>query len=557
MNKRIGSVKFESNLLRFATLNIAKPLTIIQSIILMKVKSILAVLIVFSQLLINAQITFQKAYQSGYSTWGNSIQKTSDGGYIITGGKLSWNTFWYEALYLVKTDESGHLQWAKSYGEDDGYEIGHSVLQTNDGGYIVIGETSNFGQGGLDIFLIRTNSIGDTLWTKAVGKSNIDVGNSIIETTDGGFILTGKTGGVAAVTGYDIVLIKMDDEGNILWSKTYGGTNHEYAESVEQTTDGGYIIAGYGSSFGSGNWDVFLIKTNDSGNIIWSKTYGSQYPDYGYSVKQTLDEGYIIVGVTAGENSWNAYLIKTDQLGNVSWSKTYDGAQSLYGNSVQQMTDGGYIIAGDVYLGALLIRTTETGVPLWTKAYAGRGDATGKSVVLSDDGGFAITGYTASFPTNDFRDLYINKTDAYGNSGCLEDSYDLTVSDATTLVTSPTFQISTGIELSNSKPVINEGGFETVLCYNVGVQNAQFNKTELSISPNPFSSHTLFQTNQYLTDATLIVYNSFGQKIIEIVGVSGNTYDFKRDNLCSGIYYLQIKDDYICLPLKKLIVVDY
>jgi hypothetical protein len=524
----------------------------------MKPKSILTLLMLLCQLFIHAQITFQKTYGGGFSDWGNSIQKTSDGGYIITGGTNSFTSSWYQDIYLVKTDESGNLEWTQSYGEDDGNETGRSVLQTNDGGYIVIGETFNFGQGGADFFLIRTNTIGDTLWTKAIGKPSVDIGNSIAQTSDGGFILTGKTRGGPSGTDYDIYLIRMDDDGNILWTKTYGGVSDEYGESVEQTTDGGYIIAGYGLSFGSGNWDLFLIKTDNNGDVIWSKTYGSQYPDYGYCVKQTLDEGYVIVGTTGGSNinTWNAYLVKTDQYGNVSWSKTYDGPQSVWGSSVQQTTDGGFVIAGETLERALLIRTTETGEHLWSKTYGGTGEDTGNSVILTNDGGFAITGYTASLPINTFGDLYLIKTDANGNSGCFEESHNSIVSDATTIVTSPTFQTSSGGVSSNSCPKSIEGGIETVLCFSVGIQSIQLNENELTISPNPFASNTVLQTERILIDATLTIYNSYGQRIIEITNVSGKTYNFNKNSLCSGIYYLQIKDDDVCLPLKKLIVAD-
>jgi len=198
--------------------------------------------------------------------------------------------------------------FAKTYGgTDDDYA--YSVQQTSDGGYIVAGETWSFGAGSWDIFLIKTDTNGNIIWAKTYGGTDWDVARSVQHTSDGGYIVAGYTRSFGAGSD-DIFLIKTNANGNISWAKTYGGTSWDYAYSVQQTSDGGYIVAGWTDSFGAG--DIFLIKTNANGNIIWAKTYGETGGDYASSVQQTSDDGYIV----AGSNS-DVFLIKTDANGNI------------------------------------------------------------------------------------------------------------------------------------------------------------------------------------------------------------------------------------------------
>ncbi len=169
----------------------------------------------------------------------------------------------------------------------------------------------------------------DTLWTKAFGGTNEDYGRSVQETSDGGYIIAGYTKSFGAGS-YDVYLIKTDANGDTTWTKTYGGSNIDQGYSVEQTSDGGYIIAGNSKSFGAGLDDVYLIKTDANGDTTWTKTYGGSNIDQGYSVEQTSDGGYIIAGYTKsfGAGSYDVYLIKTDANGDTTWTKTYGGSKN-------------------------------------------------------------------------------------------------------------------------------------------------------------------------------------------------------------------------------------
>ena len=268
---------------------------------------------------------------------GYSVQQTTDGGFIIAGSTRSFGVGTPDGdnVYLIKTNASGDTLWTRNYG-GTGIDWGNAVRQTTDGGYIIAGYTESFGAGIGDVCLIRTNAAGDTLWTRTYGGIYDDWGYSVQQTTDGGYIITGGTASFGAGD-EDVYLIKTNALGDTLWTRTYGGTDIERGYSVQQTTDGGYIFAGLTYSFGAGGADVYVIATDAQGDTLWTRTYGGTGDDEGYSVQQTTDGGYIITGWTAsfGAGGNNVYLIKTDAQGDTLWTRTYGGTGYDEGYSVQ------------------------------------------------------------------------------------------------------------------------------------------------------------------------------------------------------------------------------
>jgi len=225
---------------------------------------------------------------------------------------------WVRGLILALFTQYAYaITFAKTYGgtSDD---MARFVQQTSDGGYIVVGETNSFGE--LDIFLIKTDAKGNVQWAKTYGGIGSEWASSVRQTADGGYIVAGTTTSFSAGES-DIFLIKTDAKGNIQWAKTYGGATDDRAFSVQQTSDGGYIVAGLTSSFGTGDWNIFLIKTDAKGNIQWAKTYGeTDTIDRGaFSVQQTSDGGYILAGTTIsfGAGEHDIFLIKTNARGNI------------------------------------------------------------------------------------------------------------------------------------------------------------------------------------------------------------------------------------------------
>jgi len=268
--------------------------------------------------------------------YGYSVQQTSDGGYIIAGETESYSAG-IEDVWLIKTDSGGNELWNKTFGGSD-YDYGYSVQQTSDGGYIIAGWTGSYGAGSADVWLIKTDSGGNELWNRTFGGSDWDRGYS------------GYTDSYGA--GYwDVWLIKTDSEGNKKWSKTFGGSDDDWGWSVQQTSDGGYIIAGGTGSYGAGDYDAWLIKTDSEGNELWNRTFGGSDWDVGWSVQQTSDGGYIIAGGTGSYSAgdYDAWLIKTDSERNELWTKIFGGSDWDEGYSIQQTSDGGYIIAGYTY----------------------------------------------------------------------------------------------------------------------------------------------------------------------------------------------------------------
>ena len=315
-----------------------------------------------------AQQTWERTYGGPGNDEGRYAQQTTDGGYIITGGTTSLGYGYH--VYLIKTDSSGDTLWTRIYGGDESF--GTSVQQTTDGGYIVAGYTFHFGSN--EVYLIKTNTFGDTLWTKTYGGTGTDLGFSVQQTSDGGYIVAGQT--TSFGNSVQVYLIKTNASGDSLWTRTYGGINWDEGWFVKQTSDSGYIVAGRSSSFGNSE-QVYLIKTDASGDTLWTRNFGGGGDEQGRTVQQTPDGGYIIAGTTNSFGyPYQVYLIKTNASGIILWAKTYGWLGRDEGYSVQQTTDGGYIVAG---------ATTSFGDS--SQVYLIKTDANGNSGVEEDSPG--------------------------------------------------------------------------------------------------------------------------------------------------------------------------
>lgn len=353
-----------------------------------------------------------RTYGGSDDDFARSIVQTDDGGSIIVGytGIMPDNF----DVYVIKVDSAGEMEWQKTYG-GKGWDTGSAVDQCEDSGFIIAGYTNSYGKGWNDIYLVRTDNAGKILWQKTFGGSNEDGASSVLETIDGGFIIAGETMSFGAGD-YDVLVIKTDAMGNVLWKNTIGGTYCDGCQAIQQTYDGGYIIVGDTKSSGKGWHDVNLIKLDARGNVRWSKTYGGKDFDYGEAIRETNDRGFIIVGWTRsfGAGLSDVYLIKTDRDGKVLWTKTYGGPQHDFGFNVEQTFDGGYLIVGDTksygsgWYDVYVIRTNEYGDTLWTKTYGGIQPDEAFALHPTKDGGYLIGGNSKSFGGWD-DDVYLLK----------------------------------------------------------------------------------------------------------------------------------------------------
>ncbi|MFC1956170.1 hypothetical protein ACFLWZ_06615 [Chloroflexota bacterium] len=293
----------------------------------------------------NGLVTWQKVYGGSSEDFAESVQQTTDGGYIVGGYTESFGAgsrdFW-----VLKLSSNGNIQWQKTYGGIDS-EYPYSVQQTTDGGYIVGGYTESFGAGGRDFWVLKLASNGNVQWQKTYGGSSEDIASSIQQTSDGGYIVVGWTESSGA--GYvDCLVLKLASNGTIEWQKTYGDIDWDECHSIQQTSDGGYIMAGSTESFGTGDWDFWVLKLTSNGNAEWQKTYGGSTNEGAESVQQTSDGGYVVIGWTdsfgaGGDDIW---LLKLASNGNAQWHKTYGDTNWDDPYSVRQTPDGGYIMAG-------------------------------------------------------------------------------------------------------------------------------------------------------------------------------------------------------------------
>ncbi len=496
------------------------------------------------------------------------IRATSDGGYILTGftnsndGDVSGNHDSIRSdIWVVKLTSTGNIQWQKCLGGTD-YDQSLSIQQTSDSGYILTGYTmSNDGDvsgnhGGTlsgescsDIWVVKLTSIGNIQWQKCLGGTENDSGSSIQQTSDGGYILTGTTSsndgdvsGTHNVDYSDLWVVKLSSIGNIEWQKCLGGIYADSGRSIQQTVDGGYILAGFTNSYdgdvsgshngqgaGGGPGDIWVVKLTSGGNIEWQKCLGgTEYESVNF-MQQTVDGGYILIGSTLSNDGdvsgnhtdsthFDIWVVKLNSTGNIQWHKCLGGTNNDNGLAIQQTSDGGYILSGattsndgdvsgnhditNTYLDAWIVKLTSTGNIQWQKCFGGMNDDSGRSIQQTLDGGYIFAGVSSS-----------SDGDVSGNHG----GYDVWV-----------------VKLGN---------------FGVGIIDVTA-ITDFEIFPNPVCedrikvSYTLSQSMRL----KILIKDVLGNIVLcenetyELVGE--HQKEMKLEGLASGTYFLELKTEY-------------
>ncbi|MPM01272.1 hypothetical protein SDC9_47511 [bioreactor metagenome] len=289
-----------------------------------------------------------QAYGGSSYDFGQSIDKTDDGGYILCGFTSSYGAG-DKDIYLVRTDSAGNQLWQKTFG-GSGTEYGYCVKKTADKGFIICGSTTSFGSGGTDAMLIKTDSAGNSEWTKYFGGTANDGVYSLAITTDGGYVLAGYTYNFGAVSG-DAWVFKTDSAGNHIWDNTFGSTGSERAMSIIQTADENFIFCGYSDSYGSGSMDYYLVRLNSSGMLLQDTVFGGLSDDKAFGIAACSDHGFILTGQTEsiGNGGTDLYVIKTDSAFNIEWDNNYGGYDDDQGFYIMPTADGGYITIGNTW----------------------------------------------------------------------------------------------------------------------------------------------------------------------------------------------------------------
>lgn len=254
-----------------------------------------------------------------------------------------------------------------------GYDDGYDLKQTLDKGYIVAGSTSSFGQGNTDVYLVKLDSMGNIKWQQTYGGYNNETARSVVQLADSGYVAAGYTNSWG-FGGYDVYMVRADKAGNLLWQKTFGGADWDFAYGLRQTSDGGFVMCGTTYSYGRGRADGYVIKTDASGNVQWTKTYGGTGDDEFKGIVQTSDGGYAAAGYTksyADPTNGDAWIFKLGVAGDSTWCQFHGGPQQDYANDVIQHTTGEYYMAGATasfglgMLDAYALKLTNTGTLIW------------------------------------------------------------------------------------------------------------------------------------------------------------------------------------------------
>lgn len=495
--------------------------------------------------LLQAQKSFGGSdYDAAYST-----QQTKDGGFIVAGislsadGDVTGNHGSYDC-WVIKLNSSGIIQWKKALGGSLA-DAGVSVRQTNDGGYIVASYAESKdgdvdgNHGNQDYWIVKLDESGNTVWKKCFGGTLYDYPADIKQTKDGGYIIAGYTysnnGDVTGNHGnYDCWIVKIDAKANIQWQKCFGGSAYDAGFSIVQTGDGNYIVAGCtlsknGDVVGNhGGYDYWVLKLDVAGNKLWQKPLGGSGDDFAYSIDQTSDGGYIVAGssnskngdVSGNHGSDDYWIVKLDTGANIQWQKSLGGAASEIAKSIHATKDGGCGITGYSKSGdgdvtgahgsndCWVVKLDVKGNIQWQRDLGGSNDDGGKNIQQTKDGGYIVAGYAQS-----------NDGDVSGNHGS-SDYWLVKLSSSGNIVEKQ--PVSASASTLINQPI-----------------------THLTISPNPVHSILHIQGLSASMNYEIRIINERGDVVLQSSVKNISFYDLDLSKLTAGIYYLQAGEEKI------------
>jgi len=454
----------------------------------------------------------------------------------------------------------------------------YSIHPTSDGNLIMTGTTQSYGAGNADILTVKTNKDGDTLWTTIYGGSALEYGFNITQMSDGGYTICGESTTWGSGI-FDAYLIRTNANGDTFWTKVYGGIDGEAFTSVLQPSScsGCIIASGYTESFGEGDDDIYVVKTDSAGNILWSKTYGDSLSDVSYAMIETSDGGFLLAGSTtsSGAGMEDAIVMKIDASGNLLWNKTFGGAADYEdGNFITPAPGGAYIISGrtgsfgagneDVFL----FKVDTAGNLFWTKAIGGVFHDKGYGVAtVPFETNFAVCGGTMSFgPGMSLTfNAYFIKVDSSGSGTCHTVAVNPVITNPIAIVGTPSVFTGTGGISQITATQVTSGLNVLDVCGPVGEENIT-TENNISVYPNPFSTETTLRirgtliTNE-VAEFVFYLYDVLGKEIksYSIKSFFPNhelTLTIPRGNVKSGIYFYELNSPDRVIGKGKLVITN-
>lgn len=352
----------------------------------------------------------------------HSVQQTADGGYILAGANNSFGYSGYDG-WCLKVDASGNRVWENIYGgSHDDFLYG--VQATADGGCILTGSTTSFGDGGSDAWCLKLDASGNTVWEKTYGAALDEAAFAVDVTPDGGYVIAGNASSFGSGS-FDAWCLMLDASGAPVWQRTYGGPSYDIFAAVRATGDGGCVVAGYTSSFGAGAFDAWCTKLDAYGNVIWQKTYGGATGDVFSAVQLAPGGGYVVAGYSTsfGSGTYEGWCLLLDASGDVVWQRALGDGPLDYFLGAEATGDGGYVLAGSSYISGGLnqqgwcLKLDASGNVIWQKTYGGNLNEHWFALSVTADGGLILAGEAASYGTGD-PDAFCTIVDSSGDIEC-------------------------------------------------------------------------------------------------------------------------------------------
>jgi hypothetical protein len=474
------------------------------------------------------------------------VKATADGGFVVAGATDSYGGNGNE-FYVVKFDNAGSMQWTRTIG-DFGAELAYGIDVATNGDYVIAGETNSFGAGG-ECYIVRLDPAGNLLWTKSVGGSGVDYAKEIAATNDNGCVIVGTT------TSYgqgleDAYVVKLDSNGAMMWSTTLGSANTDNGFGIIEASDGSIVVAGKCFPGGFGGASLYLAKLNAIGVVVWG-TQVSSHDINDFFVPGDIVEtlgGYVVSGYsdTATGANKNNFLVKVSTPGVYQWTKIIGISGNDNGYSVSATADNGFIISGNYYGGTsdgYLVKTDGNGVPEWYIKSAGHGNDFSYAVCQLNDGSYISVGNTDAV---DGSDMIIMKVDSFGTS-CAAGQ--VTHSYGSLACTSGNFGTAGTGALADTGGTVSSGGVGLVSCASgAGIDEESSNLVQLY--PNPANQEITIQGLEKFDHVSIV--NSIGQVVYDSI-VTNSIIKISLGHLPTGFYTIQLKSK-DKLVTKKLLV---